>query len=133
MKTFILSFVLAVALTPGVSWATEVHNCIGKRGEASFKDSPCAGQTAVTKKYSPDSALERVELEIVKLKREMMDLERLYNKERSGANVKDAPELTRRYALDSIELRDQLRRQELLKMQLVEKSVGSYLTAEVEN
>lgn len=107
MKRFIYLFNVAVSLTafPPTSWADQQ-----------------AGKT--------DKALEEVELAFVKLKRELMDLEREYRFERNGAKVEDVPEMTRRYALTSMQINEELRAQEALKMRLVEQSVNTYLADE---
>ncbi len=77
-----------------------------------------------------ESELEQVEQQIVKLKRELMDLERLYRNERNGADVEDVPEMTRQYALASLEINEELRRFEKRKMRIIEKSVNGYLAEE---
>ncbi|MBO6556367.1 MAG: hypothetical protein JJ957_07680 [Pseudomonadales bacterium] len=77
-----------------------------------------------------ESELEQVEQQIVKLKRELMDLERLYRNERNGADVEDVPEMTRQYARTSLEINEALRRYEKRKMRIIEKSVNGYLAEE---
>ncbi|MBL6691556.1 MAG: hypothetical protein ISP91_14305 [Pseudomonadales bacterium] len=111
MKRFIYLLIVAVSLTafPPTSWAD--------------------GQSPKTETET-ESALEQVELAIVRLKRELMDLEREYRFERNGAKVEDVPEMTRQYALTSMQINEELRQQEALKMQLVEQSVNTYLADE---
>jgi len=96
MKRIIYLFIVAISLAtfPPTSWAD--------------------GRSPITETET-DIALEQVELAIVKLKRELMDLEREYRFERNGAKVEDVPEMTRQYALTSMQISEELRAQEALK------------------
>ncbi len=105
MKRFIYTLITAISLSSfsPVSWADVAHEA---------------------------AQIEQVELEIIRLKRERMDLERAYRFERNGSDVKDVPELTRQYTLTSLQISEELSRQEKIKMRLVEKSINGYLAAD---
>ncbi len=116
-----------VAFSPS-SWALDIYHCTGSQGEPIYSEKPCANtpEPAATPVVE-NTALEQVKRDIITKKRTLMNLEREYQYNRGKIDIEHAPELTRQYALRSLEVQAELEHLQGIRMKLIEAAIDTYL------
>jgi hypothetical protein len=128
-KTLInLAAALVIAFTSQPSWSQDVYRCVGSNGEVFFKQSPCNAvsfaetRERAARQVETQKSLESVKLRIMKVKREIMDLDRFYDFNKVSLGKSDAAIFKASYDEDREELKQRLIALEAEQTVLVEES-----------
>ena len=78
------------------TWAQDIYRCVGSNGEVAFREAPCEARSYAesrrqkVRQQENQQALEAVKRRIMKVKREIMDLDRFYEFNVAGLNKEEA-------------------------------------------
>ena len=130
MKKVAINFAaaLVLAFTSPPSWSQDVYRCVGSNGEVFFKQSPCTAMSfaesrdRAARQVETQESLESVKLRIMKVKREIMDLDRFYDFNRVSLGKSDAAIFKASYEEDREALEQRLIALEAEQTVLVEAS-----------
>lgn len=123
----ILSCILLASLSQP-SWAQDIYQCVGANGEVAFSEAPCEARSYAesrrqkTLQAENQVALEAVKRRVMKVKREIMDLDRFYAFTVAGLNKEEAQAFTQIYDEDRRVLAGRLSLLEAEQTELVEMS-----------